>query len=56
MLRTSFLAVNIWEVVVVAVTDEPLSLMEKTGVERWTVAGLRREARPSERDCVPMRC
>jgi len=56
MLRTSFLAVNIWEVVVVAVTAEPLSLMEKTGVERGTVAGLRREAKPSERDCVPMRC
>jgi hypothetical protein len=56
MLRISFLAVNIWEVVVVAVTDEPLSLMERTGVERWIVPGLRREARPSERDCVPMRC
>jgi hypothetical protein len=56
MLRISFLAVNIWEVVVVAVTDEPSSLIEKTRVKRWIVPSLRKEARPSERDCVPMRC
>lgn len=46
MLRISFLALKVWVVVVVAVIEEPVSSMEQTGVERWIVPGLRREARP----------
>lgn len=46
MLRISFLDVKVSPVEVDTVTPLPESVMEETGVESWTVFGLRRAARP----------
>lgn len=54
MLRISFLAVKVEEVAVVTVTIEFVSAIESTGVERRMVPGLKSDASPRERDCVPI--